>query len=180
MKRNMLKILVYSICIITVLFSVACDKKTQPKRSPVPQIEILPGAGNVSMKPETIAAAVNSEFTTDIMVNSGSQKVAAYGFQFTFNKDIILVDTSKGTSGVEPGPDGYVVTQNANIPGSLIVAGFDVYGKGPGKELNFLKIYWKAVGKGKAPIDFKVKTLVDETTLEVGKPQGFSCEVTVE
>ncbi|MBN2443719.1 MAG: hypothetical protein JXJ04_20325 [Spirochaetales bacterium] len=180
MKRHIFKIFLYCICITVLLIFAGCGKQAAPKQSPVPQAEIVPGSGNVMVKPETITTKVNEEFTTEIIIDSGNQKVAAYGFLITFNKNIIDVDVAKGNSGVEPGKDGYVAAQNANNPGKLDVAGFDVYGKGPGKELHFLTIHWKAVRTGKSTIDIKVKNLVDETTKVIGRPAGINSEVTVE
>ena len=180
MKRNMFKTCLYSICIIVLLFFSGCGKGTAPKQTQIPERDIIPGSGNVRILPETITTQVASEFTTDIFVDSGDQKVAAYGFMLTFNKDILNVDVSEGTSGVVPGKDGYVAAQNANNPGRLEVAGFDVYGKGPGKELHFLTIHWRAMKKGKSPINLTVKNLVDETTREVGMPTGISGQVIVE
>lgn len=180
MKRNMYKAFLFFMCIIALLVFSSCGKQTGPRKSPVPDKEILPGSGRVWIKPETSTVPLNSEFQIDIYVNSGNQKVAAYGFLLNFTKDIINLNTGIGNNSVEPGDDGYIAALNTNVPGQLFVAGYDVYGKGPGLELHFLKIHWRAVKKGETIITITVKNLVDETTAVVGKPVGISSKVVVE
>lgn len=180
MKRNLYKTIVYSMCIIALLLFSGCGKQTGPKRSPVPEKEIIPGSGRVWITPVISTVQDSSEFKTDVYVNSGDQKVAAYGFLINFSEDIINLDTEKGNSGVEPGKDGYIAALNANVPGQIFVAGYDVYGKGPGKELHFLVINWRAAKKGETTITITVKNLADETTGIIGKPLGISSKVIVQ
>ena len=129
---------------------------------------------------EISTVAVNTEFQTKIYINSGNQKVAAYGFLLNFSNDIINLDVNKGNSGVDPGADGYVAALNTSVPGQLFVAGYDVYGKGPGVELHFLTINWRAMKAGETSITITVRNLVDETTGIVGKPIGISGKVVVQ
>lgn len=167
-------------CIITLLSVFSCVKQTEPKQSPVPEEDIIPGSGRVWINPETSTVPVNSEFQTEIYINSGNKKVAAYGFLFTFSKDIISLDMEKGNSGVNPGKDGYVAALNTSVPGQLFVAGYDVYGKGPGESLHFLTINWRAVKKGETSFTITVRNLVDETTRTIGKPVGIGGKVIVQ
>jgi hypothetical protein len=180
MKRNIYKTLLLCISIVTLLLFPGCGKQTGPKQSPVPEKEIVPGSGRVWISPEVSTVPENAEFKTDIFVDSGNQKIAAYGFLLNYSEDIISLDVEKGNNGVEPGSDGYLAALNNSVSGQLFVAGYDVYGKGPGKELHFLTINWRAVKKGETTITITVRNLVDETTGIVGKPVGISGKVVVQ
>jgi hypothetical protein len=164
---------------IAILVIAGCGKKTGASQTPVPEY-ILPGSGNVWIVPEEITVKAGEEFTTEIHVNSGNQKVASYGLDLTFTSSIISIDTSKGESGVDAGKDGYISAANANFQNLMKIAGFDVYGTGPGPDLNFLKVYWKAVGSGTSKINITVDKITDEKTRDLGRPMGIGATVTVQ
>jgi hypothetical protein len=179
MKRKMYKSFVLFLCVIALLLFSSCGKEKGPKQSPVPRRDIIPGSGRVWMDPEISTVSVDSEFKTDIFVNSGDQKIAAYGLIFNYSEDIITLNKDIGNNGVTPGDDGYVAALN-NTEGQLFIAGYDVYGKGPGDKLHFLTINWRAVKTGETTITITVEKMVDETTDVVGKPVGISGKVVVE
>ena len=117
---------------------------------------------------------VGDTFNTQIYVDSGSQKVGAYGFNITFNSNIVNVD------GIIAGPDGITPISNIqNSNGWTMVTGFDANGVDAGTNLNFLTITWNAIAVGESVLAIKVINLVDETPINIGTPQGINSHVTV-
>lgn len=139
-----------------------------------------PGTGDVWIEPDPIVVHPGSPFEIEVHVNTGAQKIAAYGINFNFNRDFITIDKSRGSNGVIAGPGGFLSAANADNPGVLVAAGFDTSGKGPKSDFHLLTIYWKAVSKGNATILVTVRKLADDATLPVGKPSGKSGTVIVE
>ncbi|MBN1697646.1 MAG: hypothetical protein JW881_09045 [Spirochaetales bacterium] len=162
-----------------IVFFAGCEKKSDPSKTPKPEY-ILPGSGNVWIVPEELTVAAGEAFTTEIHINSGNQKVASYGIDLTFTSDIIQIDVSKGETGIEAGKDGYVSAVNPNLKDMAKLAGFDVHGTGPGVDLNFLTVHWKAVKKGTSKINITVDKVTDEKTNDVGRPKGIGGTVIVE
>ena len=80
---------------------------------------------------------------------------------------------------VKAGPYGYVSAVNTNSAGSIVFSGFDVSGTGPGTDLHFLTINWRASGVGSSYVSLTVNTLVDASYQPVGNPTGLDCDVTV-
>ncbi|MBN2440314.1 MAG: hypothetical protein JXJ04_03185 [Spirochaetales bacterium] len=154
----------------------ATAKKTaQPTTPPAP-----PGAGNVWIEPVSQTVSVGSSFTAEVHVNSGSQRLAAYGFKIRFNTGILEIDKSSGSNGVTAGPDGFLAAANSSNPGELKVAGFDAMGKGPGRDLYVLKVFFNAVGHGNASISIIIENLVDGSAEPVGNPNSKNGTVKVE
>jgi hypothetical protein len=124
----------------------------------------------------------SSTFDLEVLVNSGTQKLGAYQFNITFNKDLINVDTTKGTNGVSAGLDGFISAVNTNnSTGSLIINGFDVYGKGPGSSLRVLIIHFKAFDTlGSTNIVLSVEVLKDIDINTIGTPSGQGATVTIQ
>jgi hypothetical protein len=185
----MCKKLTTAILILSVLFIVSftsCNEGTRSgtpqasRATPLPDDQLLPGAGLVKLVPADISAKKGEDFAVEVHVNTGSQKVAAYGFSFTFNPAVIDTNISKGTSSVEAMPEGYVQAVNPNKKGELVVAGFDVYGKGPNGDLALVKLNFKAVGAGTSPITLTVKSLFDDKSNPLGRlvaPQSATVTV---
>ncbi len=122
---------------------------------------------------------VGDIFETDIYVDTGNQKIAAYGIDITYNQNVIVVETSIGTSGVEAGADGFVTAVDANTPGVITILGFDVVGTGPGSQLHLLRIWWEAIALGTSPLDISIDALVDENNIDIGTPTGIDGSVEV-
>src|SRR4030042_3637118 len=131
-------------------------------------------AGNVWIDPSSKTVNTNATFDLEVRVNSGLNKLGAYSFTITYNISLLNVDTSKGTSGVDPGPDGFISAVNTNnAAGILSVNGFNVNGTGPGSSLRVLTIHFKSLFLfGTAPIGLSVSTLTDETGITIGTPSG--------
>lgn len=137
--------------------------------------------GDVWFVPSEIIILTNTQFTTEVHVNSGVQKIAAYGFEVHFDQNIVAVDTTQGNNGVTAGPDGFVAAVNSEDPGILIFNGYDTSGKGPGSDLNVLTIHWSSgMTTGTTPLNLRVTTLTDETTATIGDiPRDLDGSVTV-
>ena len=67
----------------------------------------------------------------EVHIDSGDQKVAAYGIEIYYSSRIIEPDTYYGTQGVEAGPDGYMAAVGV-YSGYFDITGFDVNGTGSG------------------------------------------------
>ena len=82
------------------------------------------------MSPSSINAYVGDIVSFDIRVNSGSQRVAAFGMNITYDANIL------SAVAVLAGADGFVSATNIGTPGSIITSGIDVSGTGPGSDLH--------------------------------------------
>jgi hypothetical protein len=150
-----------------------------PGPTPVPTGTPQPGAGDVWFVPDTIAVGINSDFATEIHVNSGSQKLAAYGFDISYNA-LLNVRKSVGTDGVEEGPDGFVAAVNANSSGIIKISGFDTSGSGPGSDLHVITVHWAALSyTGDCTLDLEINDLGDENTDTIGSPRAIDGHVTI-
>jgi hypothetical protein len=147
--------------------------------TPTPTPGSIENPGAVWVSPKESIAAKDTAFATDILANSGDLLIGAYGFELTYNPDVILVDVSKGQNGVEAGADGFFAAVNAETPGTLFYSGFDPYGTGPGAALQLLVVYWLAVEEGTSPIDLRISSLADSNADSFEDPQGISGTVTV-
>jgi hypothetical protein len=139
----------------------------------------LSGPGTCSMFPKSVAVDLNDQFTTEIHVDTGSQKIAAYHVDVLFDSNIISVNTGVGSSGVTDGTDGFHAAVNANSASVLQINGFDVAGEGPGSNLHLVTINWTAVGNGTTDVTMEVDVLVDTSYVTIGTPAGNISTVTV-
>jgi hypothetical protein len=128
------------------------------------------------MSPSTVNAEEGSNFSFQIRVNSGSQRVAAYGINITYDENLISIGSDDD---VVEGADGFVLAVNINTPGIIKTSGFDVTGKGPGPDLHLLTVNMMADNAGTSPIGISVDTLADEDTDTIGTPRGIGGEVVV-
>jgi hypothetical protein len=140
---------------------------------------IQPGAGLVWLVPTDITANKGQDVAVEVHANTGSQKFAAYGFLLAFDPKVIDVNVQKGTNSVDALADGYVQAVNANKKGEIFIAGFDVYGKGPGKDLAIIRVNLKAMGAGVSDLTLTVKSLIDEKSTPLGRPAAQNAKVTV-
>ncbi|MBN1696605.1 MAG: hypothetical protein JW881_03735 [Spirochaetales bacterium] len=154
-----------------------------PSPSPSPKATsapapAAPGTGEVWIEPASGSVSMGARFSNEVHVNSGNQKIAAYGIEIGFDSGILNVNTGVGNKGVEAGPQGFVAAVNLT-PGRLVIGGFDTSGKGPGEDLYLLRLNWTAVGTGTATISVTVKDLTDANTDPIGNKRGISARVTV-
>jgi hypothetical protein len=134
----------------------------------------------VQVSPAYQEVRTNQDFITDITVNSGTQKVAAYGMTVSYDDSLISVDTEKGSDGVSPGADGFVSAVNSSNPGEVVVTGFDVSGVGPGSNLELFTVHWTAgTTAGTTEIYLEIDELVDPTTNTIGNPYSMSGQVQI-
>ena len=124
------------------------------------------------------AQSVNNIFTTDIYVDTGTQDLAAYGFEIVWDPNIITVQG--GNDGVAEGADGFLAAVNVNNnAGTMMVSGFEATGAGPDSQLHLLTITWQAVGEGTTILDLTIDSLVDSNTNQVGTPTAIDGSVVV-
>jgi hypothetical protein len=154
-----------------------------PDAEPTPIAEATSSPGVVQQtvwfSPAGYTANVGDSIVTPIHLDSKGNMVAAYGFKVAYPYDVVHVDTSIGTSGVKAGSDGFVTAVNANVNGTLAISGFDVEGKGPGTDLDLIRINWKAIAVGSATLQLTVATLVDLQTNSLEKPDLVTAQIDV-
>jgi predicted RNA-binding protein with EMAP domain len=139
----------------------------------------MTGAGEVSVVPSDLTVTEGDNFSVEIHVNTGAQKIAAYGIYIGYNTEVLALDTSMGESGISEGPDGFIAAVNAKQPGLVRVSGFDTSGEGPGTDLHLLTVYWTAIGTGTSLIEITVDNLVDNNTHNIGERKGINGTATV-
>ena len=147
---------------------------------PTPYPTEIRDIGKVSFSQSWYTVAPGSSFITPVHVNSGYQKLAAYGFDILYDNEQITLDETIGTNGVLAGRDGFVSAVNAETPGLAVVSGFDVEGKGPGTELEVLTLQWTASSlKDSSELGITVNNLNDETGAVIGTPFTVSSIITI-
>lgn len=154
--------------LVTVLFSgcllCICLASAYAQDSP----------GDVYLYPPATQVVQNQRFSTYIMVNTGIQKIAAYGITVSYNTNIMSYVN------IEAGADGYYsVPGGGPFDGSLTLSGFDANGAGPGTALHLLTITWNANAPGTTSVNITVESLVDENIDVIGTPSGIGGSVTV-
>jgi len=149
----------------------------------LPAAPVLPpvvsGPGTVSMTPQTLTVNVNANFTTDLYLDSGTSKVAAYSVYLRYDPAVLAVNNSVGSNGVTAGADGFIATPNSDIAGIQRVVAYDTIGKGPGANLHMLTFAWTAVAPGitlLTPTSLSARDAMDK---EIGTPQANPGLVTV-
>ena len=117
---------------------------------------------NVWLEAESSYIRKNSVFYLEVHVNSGLQKLGSYQFAISYDSNFIQPDNSHGDM-VEPGPDGFLGNFNANQSGNIIINGFETKGKGPGSDLNIIKIHFKTLEKtGNTHLNLTAEGLTNE------------------
>jgi hypothetical protein len=181
-----LNLVMLALSVFLILSMSACNEgsktrttSTGTKSTPLPDSMIEQDAGLVWITPSEITAKKGGDVAMEIHVNTGSQKIAAYGFVLSFDPKVIDTNTQKGTNGIDALPDGYVQAVNATKKGELFIAGFDVYGKGPGKDLSVIRVNLKAIAAGTSNLALEVKNLTDEKSTPLGKPVAKGAKITV-
>jgi aryl-phospho-beta-D-glucosidase BglC (GH1 family) len=134
-----------------------------------------PGGGpcNVSFSPSNSTQDIGSTFQIAVVVDSGSQELAAYGFTITYTSNVLSVVE------VEEGAQGFLAAANTNTPGEIVASGFDASGTGPGSNLEVLIITFNAQREGNSPLGIYVDQLVDPDTTTIGAACGNDGNVEV-
>ncbi|MGA1792242.1 MAG: choice-of-anchor D domain-containing protein [bacterium] len=101
---------------------------------------------HIRLEPADISVNINDTFTTTVYIDSNS-KIGAYWFEITFDGNLIAPDPDMDPNiVVEAGKDGFLAYSNPNYSeGILPVDGIYPEGTGPGSNLEFLIIHWKAL-----------------------------------
>jgi len=117
---------------------------------------------------------VGQPFFIEVHVNSGTQKMAAYGFDITHSTNIMQLNTSIGTSGQEAvAPYGFLSAMSPLPPGALKCTGFKIEGSGPAGDMHFLNINFNATAVGTGSIEISVATMTNENYEYIGTPRGI-------
>lgn len=145
--------------------------------TPTPTGPVTP-VGLVSFGSSAYTAVLNSPLNVNVFVNSGTQKVSAYGMDLTYSTSILSVNTAMGTQGVSAGTDGYISAAK-DSSGTLTIGGFDAFGKGPGAKLHLITVHLTPKSKGNGTLRLTVNELIDDSYNNVGTPRGGSATVTV-
>ncbi|MBN2736657.1 MAG: hypothetical protein JXR70_06720 [Spirochaetales bacterium] len=153
--------------------------KTEPTAEPKKEVKV-PSAGTAFFSPNKLTTKLGDVVTANIHLHSGDQKVAAYGFSVIYDSQILELQKDKGKEGFEAGPDGFIAVTNTQKPGEAIAAGFDVNGKGPGSNLDFLRVYFKSKAKGTTACEVVVNNLNDEKAGEIGSFAGGTLEIVIQ
>lgn len=155
-----------------------------PEPTPEPTVTPDPephDIGTVWIHPPdaTVDMSEDVNFLLDVYVNTGSQKLAAYGIVVTFEITVMDLNPGIGTDGVEAGPEGFITAVNTDTPGTLVVSGFDISGTGPGTALHILTIHFIAQDTGSSSVGLTVEDLADDNTNPIGTPTGVGGNVEV-
>ena len=153
--------------IISLIFLIVTGNIISQPPEPTPPVSW----GEVWLvHPDTVE--LYSDFTCEIHLNSGSQKLAAYEIDLNFDDRIIEVVPYTGSSGVEAGPDGFLAASLIN-PGYIKISGYDVYGTGPGTDMHILTVHFTALSEGTTTLTPDVTTLVAPDSATIGNPFGI-------
>ena len=136
-------------------------------------------AGDVWVDPANTNVGLNTDFAVKLLVNSGSERVAAYGIDLGYDQNMVTVRTDVGNNGVEPGTSGFVAAVNPET-NNLRISGFDAMGTGPGSALDFLNVSLRSGGNGgTTTLQVTVNDLNNETTGILGNPRGINGTVSI-
>ncbi|MBN2444275.1 MAG: hypothetical protein JXJ04_23135 [Spirochaetales bacterium] len=157
------------------------DVEPEPTHEPTAP-PAIPSPGAVWLEPTPSGTITNgSKFKTEVHCNSGTQRLAAYNIDFSYNESIIIVDTTIGTDGVEDGPDDFSGAPTVtNTDGKINVTNSEENGITAGTDLHILTINWTAVSQGSAIITITVNNLADEDADTIGTPTGIPLNITIE
>lgn len=155
-----------------------------PGITPTPTPTGTPGAylspGDVWFVPEDTTVSINTDFILELHINTGTEMLAAYGMEITYDHAIISINSSMGSNGVDPGLDGYLATAGVPNPGILRISGFDTTGAGPGPDLHLVTIYWTSgYDEGNTSITITVEDFITPDYNTIGTPSGKTGSVTV-
>jgi len=122
---------------------------------------------------------VGDEFIVEIHLNSGNNKLAAYGIELLYDISLIEANFNYGNMGVSVGPDGFLSAPSSLTPGEINVSGFDSTGKGPREDIYLLNIHFTAVSPGTSALDLVINDLTSIEIQAIGTPNGINSSVTI-
>ncbi|MBN2441540.1 MAG: dockerin type I repeat-containing protein, partial [Spirochaetales bacterium] len=159
--KHLLFLLLFMVMLISLSFAQT------PAPTPVTKAGDQPG--DVWVYPREMTESLFSRIIVEIHANTGTQKLAAYGFYISFSSSLLHLED------VEEGADGFIAAVGMGSPGYFIVSGFDASGTGPGNDLHVVTLDFTGYrGKcGRAAIEVDVDKLTDEKTDDIGTPRGY-------
>ncbi|MBN2737270.1 MAG: hypothetical protein JXR70_09840 [Spirochaetales bacterium] len=125
-----------------------------------------------------IYPAINSNFDTEIHVNTGTEQLGSYQFEIHYDPSIIAVDTTLGNNGVDPGKEGFLAAVNSMKPGILIFNGFNAFGSTPSENLHLATVHWHALSSGNSDVEIIVESLTSLKFTDIGNSQGETIKIT--
>ncbi|MBY9005545.1 MAG: hypothetical protein KGD63_02200, partial [Candidatus Lokiarchaeota archaeon] len=121
---------------------------------------------------------IGETYDMQVLIDCGSQDVAAYGFDINWDQAIVIVQGE--TDGVVAGVDGFIAAKNINnAEGTMRVSGFDATGATGSSQFHMLTITWEAVAPGETLLDLIVNTLIDPDLGNIGTPNAIDTTITV-
>jgi hypothetical protein len=155
--------------IIMASFSFAQSATPEPSLEPGDQV------GDVWIYPQEMAISSGDLFYSEIHANTGSQRLAAYGFGITYDSSKINIQD------VDEGADGFIAAVGMGSPGYFIIQGFDTNGTGPGSDLHVVTMTYENYPDecGTTAIQVTINEMVDYYTETIGTPQGYEGTVTI-
>jgi aryl-phospho-beta-D-glucosidase BglC (GH1 family) len=133
------------------------------------------GVGSVSFSPANSTAITNSTVQVSVVVNTGSQTLAAYGITVTWSSSLLTLTSAAA------GPGGWDPVTNIKT-GTATLAGFDAsgLGKGPSNALQILVLTFSTgSSEGISSLEISVDSLVDGDANTIGNPNGVAGSVTI-
>jgi hypothetical protein len=150
-----------------------------PSSTPTATPTAIPTEGIFRIAPSSQMVYPEETFTTLIYINSGAKKISSYGCKIGYSNASITLDESISGDGIEAGAEGYISAVNKNTPGLINISGFDPAGVGPGANLHFLTIHWRAVTQSTSNITLTPITLKDPNDLTIGSLISTTATVNV-
>jgi hypothetical protein len=158
--------------------SVTNPPAATPNSGPTDPPQAPPGGA--WLRPASLTVYVNQNFTQDIYINAGDQKVANYDVTVTYGSNVLRVNTDLGVSGVSQGTYGFIGNVDAGTPGKLRITGSNPAGTGPGVNLFFLQINWTSLTlEGATSIGLITNVLSDTNGNTIGTLQNVGATVIV-
>ena len=122
-------------------------------------------------------------FSVKIIVDSGDARVGAYQFALMFDADVVSVNTAIGYDGVEIGKNGFLAAVNPNIPGELILNGFNPFGSTPGEEVELVIVHLidrqEDGNQVCSTLSLEVEVLTDEMGVPIETPENEDMAVSI-
>ncbi|MBN2444980.1 MAG: dockerin type I repeat-containing protein [Spirochaetales bacterium] len=135
---------------------------------------------NVMFTPDYQNVKINSDFATEIHVNTVGFRLASYDFTINYGAGVISVDTTKGTNGVDPGVDGFSATSDISEPGNLTISGSHETSSAYGNDVHLCTIYWTAGSDtGSTILDLTINRLAGESGGQIGIPTDIDGRVSI-
>ena len=112
-------------------------------------------------------------FITTILMNSGSQRAAAYLLSIIYDPSKISQDAD-----IIAEEGGFITSINPGSVGRIVVAGFDVFGKDPLNAARFLTTSWRANTTVLFMIEIDTSELLDKVEKPI-YPRGYTSWIRV-